>query len=250
MSEMSDGLSPGSLGRARVALEGREADLTAEGIDQEALQSVVESIRYQPIQDPLGSGAEGITTLLESRTPAERRAIDTLFLRTYGQSLEEYINSPIPVPGQVLPFSDAERDQLRNLLHREEGSADRAGRLHSCLLELDQTLRGRSDHVVEEDIRTTLAGLNSDHIAELDRDYQERFHVSLREALREDENLSGRTREALDIYLRGSDHRTDADTASLATIALESHDMTMFEEAFSSASQEARDAFMNSGGEE
>jgi YD repeat-containing protein len=248
-SEMSDALSVGSLGRARVALEGREADLHAEGVDPEALQSVVEQIWNAPITDPTGSGAEGIATLLESRSEAERRAIDTLFMRTYGRSLEEYIDSPMPVPGQFLAFSDAERDHLRNLLHREDGSADFAGRIHSSLIELGQTLRGRDSDTVEQGLRTTLAVMNSEDIAALDREYRERYHVSLRDALMEDEHLSARTREVLDIYLRGSDHRTEADTERLATIALENEDLTMFEEAFRSASPEARSAFMEAGGE-
>lgn len=248
-SEMSDGLSAGSLGRARVALEGREEDLHAEGVDAEALQSVVDEIWSAPITDPTGSGAEGIATLLESRTEAERRAIDTLFLRTHGMSLEEYIASPVPVPGQFLPFSDAERDHLRNLLHREDGSADFAGRIHSSLIELGQTVRGRDSDTVEQGLRTTLAVMNSEDIAALDREYRERYHVSLRDALMEDEHLSARTREVLDIYLRGSDERTDADTERLATIALENQDMTMFEEAFRSASPAARSAFMEAGGE-
>ncbi|HEY9870198.1 MAG TPA: hypothetical protein V6D08_13610 [Candidatus Obscuribacterales bacterium] len=86
--------------------------------------------------------------------------------------------------------------------------------------------------------------MNSEQIQKLDEQYRREYGKSLRDALMDDPNLSQATKDACEIYLKGSDKRTDADTLKLADIALKEKNMDMFQEAMRNASPEARKKFM------
>src|SRR4030095_2606568 len=106
----------------------------------------------------------------------------------------------------------------------------------------------RSPERSAQDIRDTLATMNSDQIARLDRDYRERYHVGITDALAH-ANLPQETRDAISIYMRGTDQRTDADTQRLADIALRSRNIDMFQEEFRDASTAARESFLRHNGD-
>src|SRR5262249_16399177 len=102
--------------------------------------------------------------------------------------------------------------------------------------------------------------MNSQQIAELDKSYREKYQIGIREALLQDKNLSEPTKMALDIYLKGTDKRTDDYSKKLIDIAIneagsppnvfakegQAQFQDMLEEALRQASPEARQAFMES----
>lgn len=212
-------------------------DTAHQPVNRQAITSVCDAIR----DAGLHRDAEDITRLLQDRTRAERRAINEVFQQEHGVSLEQFFNRAL---------DGADRDRVINLLNRRDGDVDRAGRIHATLVERGQLIEGRSDAVCEQDLRDTISSLNSADIAALDQEYRRRYHVGLSEALLQNEDLSQPTRQALEIYLRGSDRLAPGDTARLADIALEARDTTMFQEAFRNASPEARRAFMENKGEQ
>ncbi|HEY9870575.1 MAG TPA: hypothetical protein V6D08_15525, partial [Candidatus Obscuribacterales bacterium] len=212
-------------------------DTAHQPVNRQAMTSVSEAIWDAGFQ----RDAEDITRLLQDRTQAERRAIDQIFRQQHELSLEQFFNRTL---------DGADRDRAINLLNRRDGDVDRAGRIHATLIERGQLIEGRSDAVCEQDLRDTISSLNSTEVAALDEEYRRRYHVSLRQALVDNEDLSEPTRQALEIYLRGSDRLGSVDTARLADIALQASDTTMFQEAFRNASPEARRAFMENNGEQ
>lgn len=107
----------------------------------------------------------------------------------------------------------------------------------------------RTNATVERDLRDTISTLNSQQIAEMDREFQARNNgQTLREAFRTDPNLPDATKKALEIYLEGTDKRTTKNTLDLADLAVQQRNLDMFQEAFRDASPEARQAFLDAGG--
>ncbi|MBZ0187759.1 MAG: annexin, partial [Candidatus Obscuribacterales bacterium] len=124
-----------------------------------------------------------------------------------------------------------------------------AARINVALIEHKEWgLSARSDQVCEKDIRDAVSTMNSAQIAELDVEYRQKHKVSIHDALLNDENLSKETKEALAIYLKGTDKRTGEDTLKLADIALKGKNLDMFNEAIRDARPEDRQAFLDAGG--
>src|SRR5262249_1762774 len=157
--------------------------------------------------DGLGTNTDAIYAILKDKTEAERKQIDEIYAQKYGIHLEAEFKDEM---------SGAQLDQAINLLNRKDGSTDDAGRIHTALIERDQLVQGRSDATCEKDIRDTLSTMNSKQIEALDRDYRERYGMSLEDALVGQGNLSDGTKGAIEIYLKGADKRTDEDTLKLA----------------------------------
>ena len=134
-------------------------------------------------------------------------------------------------------------------------------RIHSCLDDVDSWMPSRSWSQTEKDIRDSISTMNSGEIAQLDQAYRTKYNIGIREALLQNDNLSEATKMALDVYLKGTDKRTDDDTKKLIDIAIkeagapvnvitqdgQAQFQAMWQEAFRAASPEARQAFMESG---
>ncbi len=221
----------------------------AKGVNENAMKKAAEAIH--DACEGGGTDPDTIYAVLKDKTAAERDAIKKIYEKEYGITLEKEF------AGEM---EGAQLDKALNLLNRKDGSSDRAGRIHEALLERDQLVEGRTDETCEKDIRDTLATMNSDQIEQLDKEYKARYGISLKDALLKDPNLSDATKDAITIYLKGSDKRDKladgspdpnfSDTKKLAAIALEAEDIDMFQEAFRSAKPEARKQFMDEGGEE
>jgi len=202
-----------------------------------------------------------IFTILKNKTEAERHAMDEIHCRLYGgRDLETQIK---------VSLSDADLDRALNSLWRKDGSSGDAERIQTALVERSQLIFGRSDDNCEKDIRDTIATMSSGQIEKLMDDYQklaerkndgqtkeERaragkryYEPDLATALLKDNNLSQKSRQAIEIYLKGSDKIATQDTLQLAEIALKAKDVEMFEETFRSASPEARSKFKENDGE-
>lgn len=186
---------------------------------------------------------KAINTLLEDKNEAQRKAIDQIYQLKFGKTLDQEMSA----------FeSGSDLDAFRNILNRKDrdNEGQRAGEIHSALLERSNLIEGHNNSIIEKEIRDTLAISTSSQIERMDRDYRDHYGVSLHDALINDPNLSQATKDSCAILLKGSDARTDSDTAQLVDIALGNKNATMFDEAMRDASPAARQAFLDQGGEQ
>ncbi|MDZ4833961.1 MAG: hypothetical protein SGJ27_09315 [Candidatus Melainabacteria bacterium] len=189
----------------------------------------------------IGGDGNAVLEILRNSTEREKELIDQTYRTKFGTTLDKELR------GQ---FSGAELDRAINILNRKDNNrADDAGNIHASLIERGQWVSGRSDGNIEKDLRDTVSTMNSTQIAEVNRDYQNRYGISLETALLQDPNLSKDTKESLSIYLKGTDKRSAQDTIKLADIALGAEDLTMLSEAFRGTSADVRRQFAQQGGE-
>ncbi|HEY9868244.1 MAG TPA: hypothetical protein V6D08_03695, partial [Candidatus Obscuribacterales bacterium] len=233
--EMGSAARVGSYTRS-FAAPAEHPEQPVAAVDQDAMTKVAEGI-YTACAG-LGTDEDAIYKLLEGRTKEEIAAINAIYQEEYGMTLEEQFSSEM---------SGAYKEKALSLL---DGTYSDAERVHAALLERsDWNVMGRTNAVCEKDIRDTISTMNSEQIARLDEEYRAKHGVGIREALLDDPNLSDATKQALEIYLKGTDKRTAEDTQKLAEISMYAPpDMSvdMFQEAFRDASPEARQAFMES----
>lgn len=140
------------------------------------------------------------------------------------------------------------------LLKRQDGVADNTGQIHQALAKLadmgppyegwvdDDRVRA------EKEIRDSINTLTADQLKSVEAKYKQDYGRDLIADLQNNPNLSDESKQALQIYFKGNDHRTDEDTLKLANMAIEKHRPDLFDEAFRDASQSARDKFTNDGG--
>ncbi len=212
-------------------------------VDEKAMEAAVKSIREATKKDQwidTGTDEDTIMAVLKDKTEAERQAIARIYQKKYGKTLEEDLRSEM---------SGTDLDRSLAYLNRKDGNAMDSTILKAALDERSNWFFGRSDRNCEKDVRDTISTMNSKQIAELDKEYRAKYGKSLEQALFADSSLSAETKEALKIYLKGTDKRTDEDTRKLTDIALKSHNIDMFEETMRSATPQARKEFLDNGGE-
>lgn len=242
--DASIGIPTGEMGSAaRVdsytrpfAASTKHPEQPVPAVDQNAMAKVAEGI-YTACAG-LGTDENAIYKLLEGRSKEEIAAINALYQEQYGMTLEEQFSSEM---------SGAYKEKALSLL---DGTYSDVERVHAALLERsDWNVMGRTNAACEKDIRDTISTMNSEQIAQMDEEYRAKHGVGIREALLDDPNLSDATKQALEIYLKGTDQRTEEDIQGLAEISIYAPpDMSvdMLQEAFRDASREARQAFMES----
>lgn len=211
------------------------------GVDRGKAERAAEAIDHAANGGILGIGTDkkAIEEQLKGKTAEELKAIDAAFTARTGHSLKDELKDE-------LSGSD-----LTKLTAMAEGKNDDAARINATLEEHKEWgIGARSNANCEKDLRDTISTLNSQQIEALDKTYQERYGKSLREVLENDSNLPKETKDALSIYLKGTDKMTAADTLAVADIAMKSQNLEMFQEAFRGASPEARAQFLQNGGEQ
>ena len=179
---------------------------------------------------------------LRDKTEAEKRIIDE-YIREWndGNGLEDLIANQ---------FDGSKKEELLMYARqKDDDKVNAADATHKLLTERGEW-GGKSDASVESELRDNIRKMSSEKIEQLDKDYRAKYGVGIREAIADDPYLSQETKAFLDVYLKGSDKRTDEDTGRLAEIALEAKNIDLFKEAMADASPEARQKFMDQGGEE
>ncbi len=214
----------------QVGAERGKAERAAEAIDDAANGGLTGA----------GTDKKIIEEILKGKSKEELTAIDAAYKARTGLTLKEEMEDE---------FSGSD---LTRMLALTEGKNDDASRITAALEEHKEWgFDARSNGNVEKDLRDTISTLNSQQIAELDKTYRERNNgKSLSEAFQQDENLPQETKDALAIYLKGTDKLTPADTLALADIGLKAKNQDIFQEAFRGASPEARAQFLAQGGEQ
>ena len=176
---------------------------------------------------------------LEGKTVRQRQMMDEIYQEKYGKSIEQEARSEME--GHDL-------EKTLALLKKTDG-ADNAGTIRVALTELGQTFAGRSSTETQRVIRDTLETMSAAEIKEADQQYRERYGVGLRDAIMNDPNVNAKTKEAVDIYLKGHDNRTHQDSTWLAQRAAQNGDPVMFQEVMRRAPKETRDYFASAEGQ-
>jgi YD repeat-containing protein len=200
------------------------------------------------------TGFDQLLQALADRPSAEVQLICRMLQKQTGLRLGDSINT----------FSDTTKAAtLTALLGKTDSvnfrtlSDDPAGKIHVALTELTG-LRwtGRTNQQIEKDIRLTLLKLNAQEIEELKKEYSRRFGTD--EGLNKLEKditdaVSPYTKDAVHRFLKGNDRVSTTDQVKLMQNAYDAGDLNLFEESCSTASPQARKAFiakLGGGGED
>ncbi|CAN5330773.1 hypothetical protein BH11CYA1_BH11CYA1_44280 [soil metagenome] len=193
-----------------------------------------------------------VADVLEPMTEVERVQLKEAYKNEYRVELQDDLNT-------YLSKSDAA--QCEALLKRKDGVADNSGQIHQALAKLEEL--APSEYAIysgqempftdgqvrsEKEIRDPLSALTAAQITEVKIKYQNDYGRDLASDLLNDKNLSLQTKEALKVYFKGSDARTDEDTLNLADYALKQHRPDIFNDVFRDATPAARDQFKTADG--
>lgn len=211
--------------------------------DRKALEKDAEAIRKATGNDNYiarWSDNERIINILKGKSEAEIKVLDEVYRKKYGISIER----------ETAYMSGSDREKVMGALYKKDN--DKAGlevsRVATALAE-GREWTGRSQTMLDKDLRDSLRGATSQQIQEMEREYQRRHGISLSAAIERDGNIGKETKEALKIYLKGSDKREAKDTDTLTTLALKSSDLQFFKEVMKDASPADRARFQQNGGD-
>ncbi|MBX9723116.1 MAG: hypothetical protein K2X81_17065, partial [Candidatus Obscuribacterales bacterium] len=180
-----------------------------------------------------------IYAVLDSLNKDQRTLLEAEYRKRFGIKLGEELKGEM---------SGAELDKALNLLSRPDGKADDAGRIHTDLIERAQIISGRNNNLIEADLRTTISTMNSAQLDALKSAYKQRYGQELQDTIAKDSKLSTESKQFIEVYLKGTEKRSSDDTMRLADIALKSHNLELFAEAFRNATPADRERFAREGG--
>ncbi len=187
-----------------------------------------------------------IWNILEPMSSAQRQLVAEEYAKQNpGHDLIKDLKDKLDGP-------DAARAEA--LLKRQDGVADNTGQIHQAmakLADMGQPIEGWTDDDrmrAEKEIRDSINTLTADQLKAVEAKYQQDYGRDLMSDLQNNPNLSDESKQALQIYFKGNDHRTDEDTLKLAQLAIDKGRPDIFDEVFRDASQSARDKFTADGG--
>lgn len=172
---------------------------------------------------------------LRSRSPEALKTIAGNYKTETGRNLGDDL---------AKSFSGSERVLVTQAL---QGNLDDTTRVRANLLALGE-LSGKSNKNIEKDLRDTFATMNKEQIDKVAAEYKERFGRGLASDLQNNTSISEDSKQALSVYLKGTDKRSSEDVQRLAGIALSGKNIDMMRETFRDASPEARQQFLNADG--
>ncbi len=223
---------------------------------------------------------EKIANLLEPMRPVDRKAVELAYKNEFKVGLRQDLS-------KQLGSDSTNWRHVEAILNRKEDSADDAGQLRTALQKLEnsskrmedyynpintvlraipENLIGHFDYLdklqagvdksrAEADILKTLGSMKAAEIEEMKAAYKNNYdNKDIEKELFENKNLKDETKAALKILFKGIDHRDKSDcesvqnTLQLAELGLKSQNPNIFREAFQTASQDARTAFLNNHG--
>ncbi len=188
-----------------------------------------------------GTDKDGINEQLKRvKDPKDKARLDEIYSKRTGHNIEAEL------------IDELSGSDLQKSMALWKSSNVDAARVGVALTEHKEWgIGARTNATVERDLRDTISTLNSKQIAEMDQAFRaDNNGQTLKDALMKDPNLPDTTKQALEIYLNGTDKRTTQDTLKLADLAINDRNLDMFQEAFRDASPEARKAFADAGGDD
>ncbi|MBX9693059.1 MAG: hypothetical protein K2Z81_11790, partial [Cyanobacteria bacterium] len=204
--------------------------------------SAAKSIREATKRDHLidtGTDEDKIFATLDSLSYEDRQKLKSFYAKKYSQDL------PLEI---ISEMSGSQRERALSLLNGRDDESNDFRFVEELLLERHE-LGGRSTDTIAKALRDKFSSMSAAEIEKANNDYKGRHGEDLSTALLKKGRFDKGTYKAFEIYLRGSDRRTNEDSITLASIALDNRSIEIFEEAMRSASPEARELFMQADGE-
>jgi hypothetical protein len=222
----------------------KPADSGEKPIDRVALAKDADALRQATGNDnwvARWADRDKIVDLLKGHTAAELKVLNGIYKMKFGKGLEEEMSAFM---------TGSDRERLKAALHKKDGNEGTiaADRISVALTERGEWT-GRSNSIIEKDLRDSLRTANAEQVKQISAEYQERHGKPLAQAIAQDQNLTATTKEALMIYLKGNDKRAPEDFTKLTAAALKAEDLQFFKEVMKDASPQERQAFVANGGD-
>lgn len=223
----------------------KDVEKPGKPMDRQALEREVEALRVATGRENYvarWADREKIIDLLKNRSEDERKVMDEIYKKKYG----------IGIQAEMTAFmSGSDLTKFLAAFNRKDKAPETSSatdRLAAGLTERGEWT-GRSNSIIEKDLRDTLRTANADQIAKISKEYQEKYGVPLKDAIEKNPYLKEHTKEALLIYLNGNDKRQPGDFEKLTNSALKSGDLQFFKEVMKDAKPEERAKFSADGGD-
>lgn len=173
-----------------------------------------------------------IKRLLEPLNQADREAVEKAYSDKYGK------NGSTDTLRAELKDKLSKSDWLTSeaTLNREDGRTNDAGNLIVALSKVKDD-RGKG----EKEVREIFANLNSEQIAQLDKDFHDKYGEGFQQAL-DDAKLSDDTKKALGWLTKGVDKRSAQDIEDYARFAVDKKNLDMLGEALRGDFPQAKEA--------
>jgi YD repeat-containing protein len=271
-NRLTKDIDPESKTYGRITKENKEGkvDEIEPAVDFDRMSKDAEAIWTATKGGTTGIGYDKktIDDILKNASMAEKESIDRYLSDRYGWKLEtlirdEMAGAKVTVSLDGLGVSEemtADLAETLGYLHqmdKDDSSSEEydrsadAARMQKDMLEIQQKFFGRSANDIEKEMRETVAKLNSQEIAAFEKEYARLTGGDdFFDSIASNPDVSLETKQAMEIYRKGADERTDGDSLRLAEAAMQARSMTMFEEAMRSGSPQARKQFMEQGGEQ
>ncbi len=227
-----------------LAKSAKPVDAGEKPIDRVALAKDADALRQATGNDnwvARWADRDKIVDLLKGHTAAELKVLNGIYKMKFGKGLEEEMSAFM---------TGSDRERLKAALHKKDGneSTIAADRISVALTERGEWT-GRSNSIIEKDLRDSLRTANAEQVKQISAEYQERHGKPLAQAIAQDQNLTATTKEALMIYLKGNDKRSPEDFSKLTAAALKAEDLQFFKEVMKDATPQERQAFVANGGD-
>lgn len=227
-----------------LAKSAKPVDAGEKPIDRVALAKDADALRQATGNDnwvARWADRDKIVDLLKGHTAAELKVLNGIYKMKFGKGLEEEMSAFM---------TGSDRERLKAALHKKDGneSTIAADRISVALTERGEWT-GRSNSIIEKDLRDSLRTANAEQVKQISAEYQERHGKPLAQAIAQDQNLTATTKEALMIYLKGNDKRSPEDFSKLTASALKAEDLQFFKEVMKDATPQERQAFVANGGD-
>ncbi len=181
----------------------------------------------------LGTDEKAINSVLKNLSEDERSKLKELYEKRFGTSLESEFKSEL---------SGVDLEKSLNLLERKDSQADDVGFFRE-LAKDRESFFGKTDNARNKAVRDKLASMSAKDIEAADKESVSRYKCSFSVLLHQ-VKLDDHTKSTLSVYLKGSDHRSEADVLALTDVALEARNLDMLREAMRGAPEDLRRAFM------
>lgn len=231
--------------RAAARTGDKDVEKPAKPLDRQALEKDAEALRVATGRENYvarWADREKIIEILKNRSEEERKVMDEIYKQKYG----------IGIQAEMTAFmSGSDLTKFLSAFNRKDKGSETSSatdRLAAGLTERGEWT-GRSNSIIEKDLRDTLRTANSEQIAKISKEYQDKYGVPLKDAIEKNPYLKEHTKEALLIYLNGNDKRKPEDFDKLTNSAIKSGDLQFFKEVMKDAKPEERAKFEANGGD-
>ncbi|CAN5562787.1 hypothetical protein BH10CYA1_BH10CYA1_26330 [soil metagenome] len=222
------------------AKKSTDKPVTAQTLSTVALDNIAaelhEAINQKTFVHTNDPDKDKIVRLLDPLSEADRAALEDAYHKKYDlngapDTLRRELKNALGGDNSV------DWRSTEAVLNRHNGRTNDAGALMVALVEMNSD-KDKGNTM----LRNVLETLNGKQLADLDKDFREKYGKGYLESINGCKNLSPETKEALPILAKGVEDRTSAALVTLAKIAVKYKDLQMFGESVRGDSKEAQSA--------